>query len=431
MPLKAVRRTVTETDLHEDCKGLILAVSGGPDSMAMLGWYLENPPGFPLIVAHVHHGLRPESDQEAETLRSFCEASQIPFRMLRCSVREEMEKGETVESAARRIRYGFFRTLAEETGATHLATAHTADDQCETVLLHLIHGAGPRGLGGILPKRREGALTVIRPLLNCTKQETVAFCDANNIPYATDPSNQDLAYTRNRIRHRVLPELEAINPRIREALCRTAKALQAQQQALELRTEAFLQAYPELPLEPIRSLPEGERAELLRTVFAREGKILSAEQTDQALALLSKGTGSVEFDRKYRLYAGQGRLILTSPKPTFPPVSVTKEETPLPDGRTLRLIRGTVTKENRKDAVPPILPLILDHRRPGDAFRTSGGTKTLKKQMNERKIPQPFRDRLLLLRTENRLVWCEGLGANQETAPKEGDEAYFPQLSAE
>lgn len=431
MPLEAVRRTVTEQALHGDCRGLILAVSGGPDSMAMLGWYLENPPDFSLTVAHVHHGLRPESDQEAETLRKFCEASQIPLRMLRCHVREEMEKGETVESAARRIRYGFFRTVAEETGATHIATAHTADDQCETMLLHLIHGAGPRGLGGILPKRKEGALTIIRPLLNCTKQDAIAFCEEHRIPYASDPSNQDLTYTRNRIRHRVLPEMEAINPKIREALCRTAKALQTQQQALEKRTEAFLQAHPELPLEPILALPEGERAEILRTVFAKEGKILTAEQTDQALALVNKGSGSVEFDRKFRLYAGQGRLILTSPKPNFSPVSVTEEETPLPDGRTLRLIRDTVTKGNRKDAIPPVLPLLLDTRRPGDAFRTPGGTKTLKKQMNERKIPQPFRDQMLLLRAEDRILWCEGLGANLETAPKEGCEAYFPHLSAE
>ena len=159
--------------------------------MAMLHWYAHEKPDFPLYVAHIHHGLRLESDDEERMVAGYCKTLALPCHVFHTNVKAELQKGETVESAARRIRYGFFRSLAKETGASHLATAHTRDDQCETVLLHLLHGAGPKGLCGILPKRREGELTLVRPLIQCNKEELLSYCATESVPYALDESNEE------------------------------------------------------------------------------------------------------------------------------------------------------------------------------------------------------------------------------------------------
>lgn len=433
MPLDSTAmKTVTSDGLESGCSGLILAVSGGPDSMAMLAWYAARNTEFPITVAHVHHGLRPESDEEEKLVVQYCNTLQIPCKTFHGDVNRAMRKGETVESAARRIRYEFFRTLAAETGASHLATAHTRDDQCETVLLHLLHGAGPKGLCGILPKRREGDIILIRPLIDCPKEQTVNYCKKYGVPYAIDKSNDDLSYTRNRVRHVLLPEMEKINPNIRETLCRTASALQKQQQAFEARADEFLSAHSEaLPADKLKAFPEGEQAEILRRTFANLGKHLSSEQTRQALALLEKETGTVEFDRKYILHLGQNKLSVYEKTLPPSPVPVTEEETLLDDGRTLRLKKVVADKNNRNTLIPVRFPLLLRSRREGDTVRTSGGTKTLKKRMIELKIPQHKRDQLRVLADETHVFWCEGIGTNPETAPKEGQEGYFVSLSEE
>ena len=398
--------------------------------MAMLHWYAEQSLAFPLYVAHVHHGLRTASDDEETLVRAYCNARSLPLTVFHADVKDEMQKGETVESAARRIRYGFFRSLARETGATHLATAHTEDDQCETVLLHLLHGAGPKGLCGILPKRQQEDLTLIRPLIACPKREILSYCAQNEIPFALDESNQDLSYTRNRIRHRLLPEMEKINPNVRRSVCRAATALQRQQQGVEARAKEFLDAHGDLlPADEMRKLPKGEQAEILRQAFQELGKQLTFEQTEQALCLLEKETASAEFDRSYLLHLGQNRIAVRKKTEPLPQISIEREETVLPDGRILRLTEGICTEETRREMIPKTLPLTLRPRKQGDTLRTSGGTKTLKKRMVELKIPQPARDSLWVLADQDRVLWCEALGSNQETAPKENERGYFISLS--
>lgn len=430
MPLDGVKNTGREFSLHDDCTGLILAVSGGPDSMAMLHWYAEEKPEFPLYVAHVHHGLRPESDGEETLVTEYCKRLALPCFVFHAHVKDEREKGETVESAARRIRYEFFRSLAKTTGASHLATAHTADDQCETVLLHLLHGAGPKGLCGILPKRNEGDLILIRPLIESSKEEILQYCAEKQIPYALDQSNDDLSYTRNRIRHRLLPEMEQINPNVRRSLCKTARALQRQQQGTELRAQEFLDAYPErLPADRFRALPQGEQAEILRQLFGRLGKQLSFEQTDQGLALLNKETGTVEFDRKYILHLGQNLLTASEKAEPLPEICITGEETVLPDGRVLKLTPVICDKTNQNRLIPATLPLTLRPRKPGDTLRTPGGSKTLKKRMIELKIPLQKRDKLWVLTDDKTVLWCENVGCNPEKTPKETESGYFISLS--
>ena len=424
-------KTAEEESLEQNCTGMVLAVSGGADSLAMLAWYASQTLSFPLTVAHVHHGLRKASDGEELLVREQCRRFGFPLRVLHTDVRAEKTKEETVEAAARRLRYEFFRTVAREEGYSHVATAHTLDDQAETVLLHLLHGAGPRGLCGILPKRTDGEITLIRPLLRCSRTDVEEYCRDQKLPYATDESNQDPAYTRNRIRHRLIPELKEYNPQITAALCRTAEAMQKQQEAMEGWASEFLSRHPEaLPGKELAALPEGTVREILRIWFDRHGKTLSAEQTAQAVDLLKKPGGTVEFDRKWTLHYGQNRLTLSrSEKKSISPVTVIKEETLLPDGRLLRLSKSTVTERNRTQAIPCRLPLTARSRKNGDRIGTPGGTKSLAKRMMERSIPLERRDSLLLLADASEILWCEGLGSNSHTCPSPGEEGYFVFLS--
>jgi tRNA(Ile)-lysidine synthetase-like protein len=171
----------------------------------------------------------------------------------------------------------------------------------------------------------------------------------------------------------------------------------------------------------------------LRQWFASFGKILSAEQTKQALQLLQKQEGTVEFDRRWILHAGQNRLSLRQKeKPAEGTLlSVESESTRLPDGRTLRLIPTVATAQNRFTLIPKILPLTLRTRKNGDKILTRAGTRSLAKQMMEQKIPAEERDRRRILTHEDEILWCEGLSLSLKTAPKTGDEAYFVFLSAE
>lgn len=435
MPLEiTARKTVLEEELEIHCSGLILAVSGGADSMAMLAWYASRSLPFPIVAVHIHHGLRPESEAEAELVKDFCHRLALPCRIFRTDVRKEMLPKETVESAARRLRYAFLRQAAREEGASHIATAHTLDDQAETVLLHLIHGAGLNGLCGILPKRQEADRILIRPLLRCTRADTEDFCARQSIPFVLDPSNEDRSYTRNRIRHEILPKLREINPNITATVGRTATALQMHRAAAEERAEAFLKDAPQdLSVSRLTTLSKGDRAEVLRLWFARRGKDLSAEQTGQALSLLEKREGTVEFDRRWRLHLGQNRLSMEEilPADPFPPRTVTGDPIHLPDGRTLRLAPLKANKENRNTLLSLPLPLTLRTRRNGDKIRTPGGTKSLAKRMAELHIPLFERDTLLLLADGSHVLWCEGVGAAHQTAPEEGCEGYFITLSEE
>lgn len=206
---------------------VLLGVSGGPDSMFLLEMFRRE--GLPFIVGLFDHGLREESGEEAEFVRNHCEKAGIPFYMGFGNVRKLSEAEHfSLEAAARKMRYGFLFQTADATGAQAIATAHHADDQAETVLLHLLRGSGPDGLSGMLPRTFlrdfSDEIPLIRPLLKITREDILSFLDEGNVPYRIDRSNYDTAYTRSRIRHELLPLLrEKFNPGITETLGETAE----------------------------------------------------------------------------------------------------------------------------------------------------------------------------------------------------------------
>jgi tRNA(Ile)-lysidine synthetase-like protein len=196
---------------------LLIAVSGGPDSLALFHVLqsLRDKEAFESIaVAHVNHLLRvPDSSSEEEAVRKYCEAWDVPFLLQRVQTGMISEKEKTgIEETARKLRYQFFEALVKLHGFDFVLTAHTANDQAETVLLNMIRGAGVRGLAGIPPKRKLANAYIIRPWLGVTKVEIMEYLQENNIVAEHDTSNDELTYQRNRVRHKVMPVLAEVWP---------------------------------------------------------------------------------------------------------------------------------------------------------------------------------------------------------------------------
>jgi tRNA(Ile)-lysidine synthase len=199
---------------------VVVAVSGGPDSVALLSG-LRLASSLPLIVAHANHQLRgAESDADEAFVRELAEQWKLPFRTTRLTI----PTNENLESAARRLRYGWLSEVASAAGAKWIATGHTANDQAETVLHRLIRGTGLQGLRGIAVSRDTGNISkIIRPIIRVTRAELLDFLAEDNLLARTDSSNADSRFTRNRIRHELLPKLREYNPEIVAVLNRLAE----------------------------------------------------------------------------------------------------------------------------------------------------------------------------------------------------------------
>jgi len=221
----AVVRSLRDLGTPSRGETAVVALSGGPDSVALLDALREasRRQGFRLVAAHLDHRLRTESAADVAFCRNICERFGVPIHVGSADVRRRAETdGAGLEAAAREERYAFLRGVARAEGASAIAVAHTRDDQAETFLLRLLRGAGSAGLGAM--RARSGDL--IRPLLEVGRREVLEHLRAHGLEWREDASNAELRFSRNRVRHELLPYLERhFNPGIREGLARTAALL--------------------------------------------------------------------------------------------------------------------------------------------------------------------------------------------------------------
>ncbi len=205
---------------------LAVALSGGADSVALLHM-LHNSTAHKLHAVHVHHGIRgEEADRDADFCAQLCATLGVPFTLLRVDVPALVEKtGESLETAARTARYTAIDAFLHESNISLLATAHHADDQLETMLQHLLRGAGLRGLCGIPACRTLGTSTVVRPLLRVSKEDILAYCKQASLPFVTDSTNNEPCCARNRLRLDVIPVLRELWPNAAHCAARCAATL--------------------------------------------------------------------------------------------------------------------------------------------------------------------------------------------------------------
>ena len=240
--LEQVRTLTREYDMLPPGGTVLCAVSGGADSMCLLHllWQLGEAEGFQVAAAHYNHNLRgAESTRDEDFVRQQCQKWHIPLAVGSGDVAgQAARQGTGVEETARAMRYDFLQQAAAEMGACRIATAHNADDNAETLLLHLVRGSGLQGLTGIPPRRGD----IVRPLLTVPRAEIVSYLETHGIAFVEDSSNADSRYTRNYLRHQVMPLLRACNPRLTEHLGQTIRHLRQDNDYLNAQAYQACQA---------------------------------------------------------------------------------------------------------------------------------------------------------------------------------------------
>ena len=427
---KTVTATVAEYAMLPRGCTVIVGVSGGADSMALLHWLCTHAKdyGIQVVAAHLHHGLRgAQADGDAAFVRDYCDERGIPLRIERADVRTlAQQAGEGVEACGRRLRYAFFERICKDYPSARIATAHTLSDNAETMLLHLTRGAGAAGLSGIPPVR--GA--VIRPLLGVSRREVEAYCAAHHLDYRKDATNDDPRYARNRVRKYVVPQLKQLDPRFEEAAGRAARALREDETCLRALGEAALaRAATTMGLRTacLQKEPRAVRMRALSLAAARAGaKSLSQGHLD-ALDRLLFADGGLALPGGVQVRAEQGTLLFGA----FPAggfcVPLQLPETILPDGRRLSVrLLSRAQAENLHFPFPNCMDYdtitsdtAVRTRLPGDRFRPAGRkiSKPLRKLQNELHLPASLRDGMVLLADGAGLLWAQGCGPAQRSAP--------------
>lgn len=312
---------------------VLVAVSGGPDSVALLHFLVHEREtgGLARIgVGHVNHGLRGrESDEDARLVKRLCESWGVPHFETRLPQGALPERPGAIapEAEARRLRYGALRDLAVEAGADAIAVAHTADDQAETVLFRFARGAGLRGLGGINSRAKVHGAKLIRPLLDVTREQVLDYLGRHGIPYREDASNASLHATRNYLRHEVIPRLQGrVNSAVREALLRQSALFRDADEYLEAEArrvlpEVLMSARPgEIVLDARRlaAYPKLLRSYMFRSVLHDLDGVrrdLSANHVDVLHSLATQSRGRVaELPMGIHARRERGRIVVTGRK---------------------------------------------------------------------------------------------------------------------
>ncbi len=301
-----------------------IAVSGGADSVALLrALHTANQPspttlGIGLSAAHLHHGLRgPEADADLHFVADLCAKLAVPLHTQHVDVAAcASATGETLEEAARTLRYAFFTSLLQSGQADAVLTAHTLDDQAETVLMKLLRGAWTEGLGGIHPVLRidlpnqpagQSPKQILRPLLSISRAEVEAYLRALSQPWREDASNRDPAFTRNRLRHDLIPGLRAFNPSLDRTLSHLSEIARDEELYWQAELDRLLphlllpgkpvrgggravstdpaEASLALEIERLRPFPAALRRRILRAAARQLGARLSFQETERLLAL--------------------------------------------------------------------------------------------------------------------------------------------------
>ena len=387
---------------------VIAAVSGGADSVAMLFalYLLRDELGITLEAAHFNHHLRgAESDRDEAFVTDFCGRYDIPLHLGSGRI-VPGKKG--LEAAARDARYAFLRRLPGK-----VATAHTADDNAETVLMRLIRGTGLKGLGAIAPVSGN----VIRPMLTVTRDDVEAFLEEYALPHVEDSSNGTDDFLRNRIRHGILPLMRAENPRIGENLSAMALLLR--------QDEACLQAMiPEEQVPDVSRLKAMEPAlrrraleRFLKAQGVREPEQIHILQAEQLLYHWSPSAamqfpGGVTIGRQY------DRLVRLECAPELPETRLSVPgETCIGEKRFVSEYATDLEERPDSVLVCPVGALTVRSRRSGDTMRLPGGTRSLKKMYIDRKIPASQRAAVPVLADDRGVLAVFGIGTDIRFRP--------------
>lgn len=431
---------------------VIVAVSGGPDSLCLMD--VLQRAGYPIVIAHFNHKLREDADSDAATVQRLAERLNLPVVVGQGDVRmHAAETKQSIEEASRNLRYKFLFEQAHLNYAQAVAVGHTADDQVETMLMHLLRGAGLKGLKGmtyrtVLPVF-DTAIPIVRPLLDVWREETVVYCAGQGLRPVHDPSNESLNFMRNRIRHLLIPALETYNPKFREAAWRTSQLLSADH---EIVRDAVNAAWQHVVAAESNDLVVfdasqfvtqsiGVQRHLIRhamemVVPEEEATYVTLERAVEFLAGNDERS-ALSLPGDARLLCEEGRIYMASrnailPFERWPQLPSDVDSMPLPVPGELLLPGGwRITCERWNipvlaweqaqgnddpyqtwiDVEGQAENLYIRIRRDGDRFEPlglGGHTQKLSDFFTNVKLPQRARDRWPLLASEEDIIWIPG-----------------------
>jgi tRNA(Ile)-lysidine synthase len=429
---------------------IVVAVSGGPDSSALLIILarLSAKLRLDITIAHFNHMLRGDEEAVADLhfVRSLALKLDLPLVHGSGDVRGRARRHHlSIEDAARRLRYAFLSEQASAVGASSVALGHTLDDQAETLLLHLIRGSGLTGIRGMQPRASspfKPGPDLTRPLLSLRREETERYCQEVGITPRSDPTNDLPTATRNRVRHEVMPTLRRLNPRIEEALARFAGAAVSDVEYLdELATQAFSSLATSqgsavtLPRRELAALPRPLASRLIRLAFARAhgtAADLEARHIEAVLYALHGPPGSQSFPGAITATIDQASVTIGSGQ--LPRAAIIDPTALSVPGRTAA---GLYEIESRLEPPPPGLierspleayldatkaaeKLSIRSRRPGDRLRPLGlsGEKKLQDVLVDAKVPARERDAIPLVCVGDQIAWVVGHSIDDRYALK-------------
>lgn len=414
--LPRIRSTIARHEMLPGGARVIVAVSGGPDSVALLHLLREIAPGALAGIAHVNHRLRgEESEEDAAFVENLAAQFGVPFFGHRAAVPPEQRSG-NLEQEARRERKAFFSRLIAEGNAERVALGHTRDDQAETVLFRLLRGSGPTGLAGILPRTSEG---LIRPMLDVRRAEVHAYLLERNIPWREDSSNQSSRFARNRIRQTLLPALErSWNPNLTETLAHLADVSYEEERwwaaEVDRRAESFL-----VTPGAVEFPPAGHPRALLRRLIRRAAKLakgnlhqLDFRHIEQVADLAQSGSGRVAIPGLTAIQSfGWLRLEIPAARPETPPVAVRAPATVRwPEHNPLIQLDLRIEPPGARGC--DTLDLELRGWLPGDQYWPQGRHRQvkLKDLFQEARVPSWRRASWPILTGKGKILWAKDFG---------------------
>jgi tRNA(Ile)-lysidine synthase len=439
--VRKIEKTILRYNMLENGDRILVAVSGGPDSVVLLDVLdrLKEHLSLELVVAHFDHRLRPDDDdRETRFAASLAAMRNLPF-VTGKALSPLGRNGISLEEAARDRRYEFLNDALKTHGLQKMGLGHTLDDQAETVIMRLLRGSGPAGLSGIPPVRDR---RMIRPLIEVTRREVEDYMVHRMLPHITDPSNLERTYLRNRIRLDLLPQLKTYQPRIVEILGQTAGIMRDDARWMETEAEKWIKAHVKIlktgshsvPLEAFRKLPAGFQNQVLRQII----KGVQGGLRRISLKHIDAVKGLLEGRPQAHLDLPDGILV----KRTYRTLAFSKERKKPGNQKdngyqyrlngpgvfsvdaisckvTIREINATPSLPADKespwcahlDADRAQYPFIIRSFIPGDRFVPLGmtGHKKVKDFFVDQKIPNHIRKSLPLLCHENRIIWVCGL----------------------
>ena len=446
MLLKKIKDTIGRFAMLEPGDRVLVAVSGGPDSVCLLSVLhaLSAELKISLHIAHLDHMFRGrESAEEARFVGDLAGKLGIPSTIEHIDVPSFCrERGLSSQVGAREVRYTFLSRAAQATGAVRIATGHTATDQAETFLLRLLRGAGATGLSAIPPVRKN----VIRPLIDITRDEVHEYLRAAGLSFVIDPSNAKPLYTRNRIRLELMPVLKRFNPRIEETLASEAGVLRDEDEAIDAHLETLSCGMFEkdedviaLKRDEFNALPLAFRRRIFRKITALAGlesSEMSLVQIDETLAFLATSQTGRSMNLSRGLLVGReyNRFIISTASAaqdfsyalTFPGTTM------IPELGLAMETRLTQEREEQLDGENNLWQAVFDYdklnpfltvrnRRPGDTFCPSGmegKSKKLQDYLVDKKVPRRQRDRVPLLYAGADLIWVVGYRTDFRFLPR-------------